>query len=84
MNNKFIILVTNEVNNRIYVTDNLVDAEAFVEFFCEDVLYKDGEIECQYDNYASGTLKGEKVSIEIFAPGEYKNVRETYFFKEGY
>ena len=83
MNNKFIILVTNGVNNTIYVADNLIDAEAFVEFFCEDVLYKGGEIKCQYNNYTSGTFKGEKISIEIFAPGEYGNVKEMSCFKEG-
>lgn len=84
MNNKFIILVTNGVNNTIYVTDDLIDAEAFIEFFCEDVLYKEGEIKCQYNNYASGTLEGEEFTIEIFCPGEYKNVREMNYFKEGY
>lgn len=83
MKYKFIILVTNVINNRIYVTDNLIDAERFVELFCDDVLYKGGEIKYQYNNYASGTLKGEKISIEIFAPGEYRNVRETNYFKEG-
>lgn len=83
MNGKFIILVTNGANNAIYVTDNLTDAEAFVKFFCEDVLYKDGEIECQYNNYASGTLEDEEFTIEIFCPGEYRNVRETNYFKEG-
>lgn len=84
MNNKFIILVNSDGESTIYTAENIVDAEAFVEFFCEDVLYKDGEIKCQYNNYASGTLNDGKFSVEVFCPGEYKNVRETNYFKEGY
>lgn len=82
MENKFIIVVTKGTNNTIYVTDDLIDAECFVKLFCEDVLYKEGEIECQYNNYASGTLMGKEFNIEIFCPGEYRNVREINFFEE--
>lgn len=84
MNNKFIILVNKDGESTIYTAENIVDAEAFVEFFCEDILYKDGKIKCHYNNFAFGTLEGEEFTIEIFAPGEYKNVRETNYFKEGY
>ena len=83
MKNKFIIVVTKGRENTVYVSDSLIDAEGFLENFCEDIISKDGKIYCNYSNYASGKTKdGLEVYIEIFVPGEYMRVPDTNYFKE--
>ena len=83
MNNKFIILITNDGESTIYTAEKISDAEAFVKFFCKDVKHNGGSVASQYENYAFGRCSDEtEFTIEIFVPGEYRNVRETDFFEE--
>ena len=83
MNSKFIVVINNGGELAVCVADNINDAETFVKFFCEDVKNEEGLIVAQYSNYAFGQTSGEEdFSIEVFAPGEYRHVREFDYFKK--
>lgn len=82
MDNKFIILVTEDGENSIYIADDLIDAEAFLALYCENVLCKGGVVKGKCSVFAYGTLNNREFTIEIFGPDDYKNVSEEDCFKE--
>ena len=83
MSSKFIVVINNSGELSVYVADNINDAETFVRLFCEDVKNVGGLITAQYSDYAFGqTFDEEDFSIEVFAPGEYRNVCELDYFKK--
>ena len=82
MDNKFIILISEGGEDSIYIADDWIDAEGFLVLYCENVLYKGGMVKGKCSDFAYGILDDREFSIEIFCPGEYKNVKETDYFKE--
>ena len=83
MSSKSIVVINNGGELSVYVADNISDAETFVKSYCEDVKNEEGLITAQYSNYAFGqTSDEEDFSIEVFAPGEYRNVCELDYFKK--